>query len=140
MFKGFCGHKLHDVLTAPGTADLTADVDFSYLRRMAGGQVASLGPIKQQMFLKNMGIDVRLKVMIYFRIIKYFYFVVFHKNVSVIRSPSLSALLSQQALDTVVFLVVLGLVQLGCPGRGHCARPCSSTQASMKTLNSVHAQ
>ncbi|XP_027476788.2 protein arginine methyltransferase NDUFAF7, mitochondrial isoform X4 [Zalophus californianus] len=63
-FRGFCGHKLHDVLTAPGTADLTADVDFSYLRRMAEGQVASLGPIRQQMFLKNMGIDVRLKVLL----------------------------------------------------------------------------
>ncbi|XP_075391808.1 protein arginine methyltransferase NDUFAF7, mitochondrial isoform X2 [Tenrec ecaudatus] len=63
-FRGFCGHKLHDVLTAPGTADLTADVDFSYLRRMAQGKVASLGPIQQQMFLKNMGIDVRLKVLL----------------------------------------------------------------------------
>ncbi|XP_077620391.1 protein arginine methyltransferase NDUFAF7, mitochondrial isoform X3 [Crocuta crocuta] len=63
-FRGFCGHKLHDVLIAPGTADLTADVDFSYLRRMAEGQVASLGPIKQQTFLKNMGIDVRLKVLL----------------------------------------------------------------------------
>ncbi|XP_058539028.1 protein arginine methyltransferase NDUFAF7, mitochondrial isoform X4 [Neofelis nebulosa] len=62
-FRGFCGHKLHDVLIAPGTADLTADVDFSYLRRMAEGKVASLGPIKQQTFLKNMGIDVRLKVL-----------------------------------------------------------------------------
>ncbi|KAI2523053.1 NADH:ubiquinone oxidoreductase complex assembly factor 7, partial [Homo sapiens] len=58
---GFCDHKLHDVLIAPGTADLTADVDFSYLRRMAQGKVASLGPIKQHTFLKNMGIDVRLK-------------------------------------------------------------------------------
>ncbi|XP_023601981.1 protein arginine methyltransferase NDUFAF7, mitochondrial [Myotis lucifugus] len=63
-FRGFCGHKLHDVLIAPGTADLTADVDFSYLRRMAQGTVASLGPIKQQTFLKNMGIDVRLKVLL----------------------------------------------------------------------------
>ncbi|XP_066234585.1 protein arginine methyltransferase NDUFAF7, mitochondrial isoform X2 [Saccopteryx leptura] len=63
-FRGFCGHKLHDVLIAPGTADLTADVDFSYLRRMAQGRVASLGPIKQQTFLKNMGIDVRLKVLL----------------------------------------------------------------------------
>ncbi|XP_069350113.1 protein arginine methyltransferase NDUFAF7, mitochondrial isoform X5 [Eulemur rufifrons] len=63
-FRGFCGHKLHDVLIAPGTADLTADVDFSYLRRMAQGKVASLGPIKQQTFLKNMGIDVRLKVLL----------------------------------------------------------------------------
>ncbi|XP_006882411.1 PREDICTED: NADH dehydrogenase [ubiquinone] complex I, assembly factor 7 isoform X1 [Elephantulus edwardii] len=63
-FRGFCGHKLHDVLIAPGTADLTADVDFSYLRRMAQEKVASLGPIKQQTFLKNMGIDVRLKVLL----------------------------------------------------------------------------
>lgn len=81
MFKGFCGHKLHDVLIAPGTADLTADVDFSYLRRMVQGRVASLGPITQQMFLKNMGIDVRLKVMIYFPIIKYFNFTVFPANI-----------------------------------------------------------
>uniref|UniRef100_A0A8C0X594 Protein arginine methyltransferase NDUFAF7 n=1 Tax=Castor canadensis TaxID=51338 RepID=A0A8C0X594_CASCN len=63
-FRGFCGHKLHDVLTAPGTADLTADVDFNYLRRMAQGKVASLGPTEQQTFLKNMGIDVRLKVLL----------------------------------------------------------------------------
>ncbi|XP_012643902.1 protein arginine methyltransferase NDUFAF7, mitochondrial isoform X1 [Microcebus murinus] len=63
-FRGFCGHKLHDVLIAPGTADLTADVDFSYLRRMAQGKVASLGPVKQHTFLKNMGIDVRLKVLL----------------------------------------------------------------------------
>uniref|UniRef100_A0A2K6TY12 Protein arginine methyltransferase NDUFAF7 n=1 Tax=Saimiri boliviensis boliviensis TaxID=39432 RepID=A0A2K6TY12_SAIBB len=63
-FRGFCGHKLHDVLIAPGTADLTADVDFSFLRRMAQGKVASLGPITQHMFLKNMGIDVRLKVLL----------------------------------------------------------------------------
>uniref|UniRef100_A0A8C8Y955 Protein arginine methyltransferase NDUFAF7 n=1 Tax=Prolemur simus TaxID=1328070 RepID=A0A8C8Y955_PROSS len=31
---------------------------------MAQGKVASLGPIKQQTFLKNMGIDVRLKVLL----------------------------------------------------------------------------
>ncbi|KAM6221375.1 LOW QUALITY PROTEIN: protein arginine methyltransferase NDUFAF7, mitochondrial [Rhynchocyon petersi] len=62
-FRGFCGHKLHDVLIAPGTADLTADVDFSYLRRMTQRKVASLGPIKQQTFF-NMGIDVRLKVLL----------------------------------------------------------------------------
>ncbi|XP_034369695.1 protein arginine methyltransferase NDUFAF7, mitochondrial isoform X1 [Arvicanthis niloticus] len=63
-FRGFCGHQLHDVLVAPGTADLTADVDFSYLRRMAQGKVASLGPVEQRTFLKNMGVDVRLKVLL----------------------------------------------------------------------------
>ncbi|XP_064411408.1 protein arginine methyltransferase NDUFAF7, mitochondrial [Latimeria chalumnae] len=63
-FRGFCGHKLHDVLTAPGTADLTADVDFSYLQRMTEGKVATLGPITQQQFLRNMGIDLRLQVLL----------------------------------------------------------------------------
>ncbi|XP_072368067.1 protein arginine methyltransferase NDUFAF7, mitochondrial isoform X2 [Scyliorhinus torazame] len=63
-FRGFRGHQLHDVLTAPGTADLTADVDFSYLRQMTEGKVTSLGPIPQHQFLKNMGIDVRLQVLL----------------------------------------------------------------------------
>lgn len=62
-FRRFCGHKFH-VLIAPGTADLTANVDFSYLQRMAQGKVASLGPIKQHTFFKNMGIDVQLKVLL----------------------------------------------------------------------------
>ncbi|NXO94515.1 NDUF7 methyltransferase, partial [Certhia brachydactyla] len=63
-FRGFRNHKLHDVLSAPGTADLTADVDFSYLRKMAQGKTATLGPIKQREFLKNMGIDLRLQVLL----------------------------------------------------------------------------
>uniref|UniRef100_A0A8D0FTK6 Protein arginine methyltransferase NDUFAF7 n=1 Tax=Strix occidentalis caurina TaxID=311401 RepID=A0A8D0FTK6_STROC len=63
-FRGFRNHKLHDVLRAPGTADLTADVDFSYLRKMTQGRTATLGPIKQQEFLKNMGIDLRLQVLL----------------------------------------------------------------------------
>lgn len=62
-FRGFKGHQLHDVLTAPGSADLTADVDFSYLRRCAGG-VACVGPINQNSFLQNMGIDARLQVLL----------------------------------------------------------------------------
>nr|XP_009932720.1 PREDICTED: NADH dehydrogenase [ubiquinone] complex I, assembly factor 7 [Opisthocomus hoazin] len=63
-FRGFRNHKLHDVLRAPGTADLTADVDFSYLRKMTQGRTATLGPIKQREFLKNMGIDLRLQVLL----------------------------------------------------------------------------
>ncbi|KAM4693627.1 protein arginine methyltransferase NDUFAF7, mitochondrial [Discoglossus pictus] len=63
-FRGFRGHQLHDVLIAPGTADLTADVDFSFLKRMIGDIAASLGPITQQEFLRNMGIDIRLKVLL----------------------------------------------------------------------------
>uniref|UniRef100_UPI0037E7A787 protein arginine methyltransferase NDUFAF7, mitochondrial n=1 Tax=Semicossyphus pulcher TaxID=241346 RepID=UPI0037E7A787 len=63
-FRGFKGHQLHDVLSSPGSADLTADVDFSYLRRMAGGGVACLGPVTQRVFLKNMGIDSRMQVLL----------------------------------------------------------------------------
>ncbi|XP_015713101.1 protein arginine methyltransferase NDUFAF7, mitochondrial [Coturnix japonica] len=63
-FRGFRNHKHHDVLKAPGTADLTADVDFSYLRKMAEGRTATLGPIRQREFLKNMGIDLRLQVLL----------------------------------------------------------------------------
>ncbi|KAI4786522.1 hypothetical protein KUCAC02_037064 [Chaenocephalus aceratus] len=63
-FRGFKGHRLHDVLSSPGSADLTADVDFSFLRTMAGGSVACLGPVTQKMFLKNMGIDARMEVLL----------------------------------------------------------------------------
>ncbi|KAL2081843.1 hypothetical protein ACEWY4_021661 [Coilia grayii] len=63
-FRGFRGHKLHDVLADPGAADLTADVDFSYLRQVAGNMVACKGPVSQRVFLKNMGIDTRLQVLL----------------------------------------------------------------------------
>ncbi|XP_069625573.1 protein arginine methyltransferase NDUFAF7, mitochondrial isoform X4 [Ranitomeya imitator] len=63
-FRGFRAHQLHNVLEDPGTADLTADVDFSFLKRIVGNSVVSLGPIEQQEFLKNMGIDVRMKVLL----------------------------------------------------------------------------
>ncbi|XP_050806271.1 protein arginine methyltransferase NDUFAF7, mitochondrial isoform X2 [Gopherus flavomarginatus] len=63
-FRSFRSHELHDALIAPGTADLTADVDFSYLRTMTQGRVATLGPLNQHEFLKNMGIDVRLQVLL----------------------------------------------------------------------------
>lgn len=63
-FRGFKGHQLHNVLEAPGMADMTADVDFSYLRKMTGNEVTCLGPITQISFLKNMGIDSRLQVLL----------------------------------------------------------------------------
>ncbi|XP_053315767.1 protein arginine methyltransferase NDUFAF7, mitochondrial [Spea bombifrons] len=63
-FRGFHAHQLHDVLITPGMADLTADVDFKFLKRMIGSTVATLGPIPQHEFLKNMGIDIRLKVLL----------------------------------------------------------------------------
>ncbi|XP_041468955.1 protein arginine methyltransferase NDUFAF7, mitochondrial-like isoform X1 [Lytechinus variegatus] len=63
-FRGFKNHQLHDVLSEPGTADLTADVDFAYLRRMVGDRAATYGPIHQGLFLQMMGIDTRLKALL----------------------------------------------------------------------------
>ena len=53
-------HRRHDVLDHPGTADLTAHVDFSSLEaaaRQAGASV--FGPVRQGDFLKALGIDAR---------------------------------------------------------------------------------
>ncbi|ESO90134.1 hypothetical protein LOTGIDRAFT_64084, partial [Lottia gigantea] len=64
-FRGFKNHQLHDVLLNPGTADLTADVDFSYLRKMAEQiGVSVCGPKEQRDFLINMGIGIRLQVLL----------------------------------------------------------------------------
>ncbi|CAL9691898.1 unnamed protein product [Knipowitschia caucasica] len=62
-FRGFKRHRLHDPLTSPGSADLTADVDFSFLRSCARG-VACVGPVNQNSFLRNMGIEARLQVLL----------------------------------------------------------------------------
>lgn len=58
-FRAFKNHALHPVLSEPGTADLTADVDFSYLKRILIGKALTYGPVTQEQFLKNMGIDMR---------------------------------------------------------------------------------
>ncbi|CAH1790703.1 unnamed protein product [Owenia fusiformis] len=63
-FRGFRKHKLHDVLEEPGTADLTADVDFDFLARHAGDGVSIYGPISQEIFLHNMGIVSRLQTLL----------------------------------------------------------------------------
>lgn len=34
VFQGFKNHQLHDVLCDPGSADLTADVDFSFFSQL----------------------------------------------------------------------------------------------------------
>lgn len=60
-FRAFKRQTLHDPLSEPGTADLTADVDFSYLKKMAQGKALTYGPITQEEFLKNMEAEKRLK-------------------------------------------------------------------------------
>ncbi|XP_050406511.2 protein arginine methyltransferase NDUFAF7, mitochondrial [Patella vulgata] len=64
-FRGFKNHELHDVLVEPGTADITADVDFSYLKRMVQPVgVITHGPKEQGKFLHNMGIGIRLQALL----------------------------------------------------------------------------
>jgi NADH dehydrogenase [ubiquinone] 1 alpha subcomplex assembly factor 7 len=64
-FRAFKKHKLHDPLVEPGTADLTADVDFNELKRCAteAGGVIAFGPITQRDFLLKMGIEHRYKAL-----------------------------------------------------------------------------
>ncbi|XP_067137774.1 protein arginine methyltransferase NDUFAF7, mitochondrial isoform X2 [Centruroides vittatus] len=59
-FRAFRNHQPHHPLLDPGTADLTADVDFSSLRRAAGDAVCVFGPVTQRTFLYRMGIRLRL--------------------------------------------------------------------------------
>jgi len=60
--QGFRNHQLHDPLVDPGSADLTADVDFSYFRACLENKLLTFGPVTQRDFLKRMGVDVRLQV------------------------------------------------------------------------------
>ncbi|MGE5546088.1 MAG: class I SAM-dependent methyltransferase [Solirubrobacterales bacterium] len=51
-------HKFHPVLEAPGTADLTAHVDFEALA-VAAMPARAWGPVTQGGFLRHMGIETR---------------------------------------------------------------------------------
>jgi NADH dehydrogenase [ubiquinone] 1 alpha subcomplex assembly factor 7 len=54
------GHQYCEPLAAPGSADLTAHVDFAALARAAQCAGARVhGPIEQAMFLRELGIDAR---------------------------------------------------------------------------------
>ncbi|KAJ1831573.1 hypothetical protein LPJ63_004197 [Coemansia sp. RSA 2711] len=60
-FRGIKSHKFANPLSLPGSMDLTADVDFSYLRFAARGLAACHGPVEQGTFLHAMGIQARLQ-------------------------------------------------------------------------------
>ncbi|VDM15796.1 unnamed protein product [Hydatigera taeniaeformis] len=65
--RAFKDHKLHDPLKDPGQADITADVDFAFLRRSveaAKEPVIFHGPVSQAYFLVHMGILLRLKALV----------------------------------------------------------------------------
>jgi NADH dehydrogenase [ubiquinone] 1 alpha subcomplex assembly factor 7 len=59
-FQAVRGHRRHDPLVEPGTADLTAHVDFARLARAAAeGGAAIHGPIAQGAFLTRLGAEKR---------------------------------------------------------------------------------
>lgn len=64
--QAFKNHSLHDPLDNPGTADLTTDVDFSLIKQKAEhlDRVITFGPIEQQDFMKRMGGETRLNVLL----------------------------------------------------------------------------
>jgi len=58
------GHKFHDVLTDPGTADLTAHVDFGAIGQAALEEGTKIyGPIAQGQFLVNIGAAMRTAIL-----------------------------------------------------------------------------
>ena len=59
-FQAVKNHKRHDPLVAPGSADLTAHVDFQSLGEAAREEGASIfGPLTQGAFLTRIGIHAR---------------------------------------------------------------------------------
>ncbi|CAG8541041.1 4507_t:CDS:2 [Paraglomus occultum] len=57
-------HRFTSILTTPGEVDLTADVDFAYLKSAAAGLVDTHGPIRQRDFLEKFGIQLRLSMLL----------------------------------------------------------------------------
>ncbi|KAF9526341.1 S-adenosyl-L-methionine-dependent methyltransferase [Crepidotus variabilis] len=60
-FRAFKDHKIVDVFHKPGECDLTANVDFAYLREAMADIVSVSGPIPQRKFLNDMGLKLRVQ-------------------------------------------------------------------------------
>lgn len=65
-FRAFKDHKIYDPLCEPGTADLTADVDFKAIKYIAekDKKLITFGPVNQGEFLRRLGGEFRLKVLL----------------------------------------------------------------------------
>ncbi|XP_049297055.1 protein arginine methyltransferase NDUFAF7 homolog, mitochondrial [Anopheles funestus] len=61
--RSFKSHKLHDPLQNPGSADLTVDVDFGFLKHFLeqDEKAVTIGPVSQGFFLEAMEGSARLK-------------------------------------------------------------------------------
>ncbi|KAF9048562.1 S-adenosyl-L-methionine-dependent methyltransferase [Panaeolus papilionaceus] len=60
-FRAFKNHNIVDVFHEPGNCDLTANVDFAYLKESMSDLVNCYGPLSQKAFLERMGIQLRLQ-------------------------------------------------------------------------------
>ncbi|TFK46075.1 DUF185-domain-containing protein [Heliocybe sulcata] len=63
LTQAFKAHTVVDPFLLPGECDLTANVDFAYLREAAQDLAAPLGPITQAEFLLGMGLEQRVDVL-----------------------------------------------------------------------------
>lgn len=65
-FRSFKNQQLHDPLVEPGTADLTADVDFANLKQMLekDSKLITFGPVDQGTFMKRMKAEARLEALL----------------------------------------------------------------------------
>jgi len=63
-FRAFKNHEPWPALKEPGTADLTADVDFGYLRKTLKDKTILFGSVDQRSFLLRCGIQARLDVLL----------------------------------------------------------------------------
>lgn len=63
-FRGFRKHQIVDVFDKPGYSDLTANVDFAYLKEALEPVARSHGPITQRDFLINLGMGSRLEALL----------------------------------------------------------------------------
>ncbi|GHJ86517.1 hypothetical protein NliqN6_2919 [Naganishia liquefaciens] len=59
-FRAFRRHEIVHVFDDPGSADLTANVDFAYMKEALAGVATPHGPINQRSFLTSLGLAPRL--------------------------------------------------------------------------------
>lgn len=63
--QGFRNHQITDVFDQPGSSDLTANVDFTYLSESLDGTgSAALGPLAQSRFLLSLGLEQRMSKLV----------------------------------------------------------------------------
>ncbi|KAG7451355.1 DUF185-domain-containing protein [Guyanagaster necrorhizus] len=63
-FRAFKDHRIVDVFERPGECDLTANVDFGYIKEAMGDLVPTYGPLPQSQFLVSMGLEARVNMLI----------------------------------------------------------------------------